>query len=97
MKDKIELYCELSHKLAMDHLIERFCFELEANRVIFNENDAEIYDLLCMMKCKNNIMSASTFSWWGAWLKDSNQNGIVVAPQGNYFNNKFLLDEWVKL
>lgn len=65
--------------------------------VIFNENDAEIYDLLCMMKCKNNIMSASTFSWWGAWLKDSNQNGIVVAPQGNYFNNKFLLDEWVKL
>ena len=39
MKDKIELYCELSHKLAMDHLIERFCFELEANRVLFNEND----------------------------------------------------------
>lgn len=46
MKDKIELYCELSHKLAMDHLIERFCFELEANRVIFNENDISLEVLI---------------------------------------------------
>ena len=46
MKDKIELYCELSHKLAMDHLIERFCFELEANRVLFNENDISLEVLI---------------------------------------------------
>ena len=46
MKDKIELYCELSHKLAMDHLIERFCFELEANRVLFNENDISLEVLM---------------------------------------------------
>lgn len=52
MKDKIELYCELSHKLAMDHLIERFCFELEANIVIFNENDMSLESLI--NECRNS-------------------------------------------
>lgn len=52
MKDKIELYCELSHKLAMDHLIERFCFELEANMVIFNENDMSLESLI--NECRNS-------------------------------------------
>mgnify|MGYP000470459841 CR=1 FL=1 len=35
MKDNLELYYELSHKLAMNQLIERFCFELEANKIFF--------------------------------------------------------------
>ena len=52
MKDKIELYCELSHKLAMDQLIERFCFELEANRTIFNENDMSLESLI--NECRNS-------------------------------------------
>ena len=30
----------------MDHLIERFCFELEANRVLFNENDISLEVLI---------------------------------------------------
>lgn len=46
MKDKIELYCELSHKLAMNQLIERFYFELEANRVIFNGDDISLESLI---------------------------------------------------
>lgn len=52
MKDKLELYCELSHKLAMNHLIERFCFEIEANRVIFNENDISLESLI--NECSNS-------------------------------------------
>lgn len=52
MKNKIELYCELSHKLAMDQLIERFCFELEANRTIFNENDMSLESLI--NECRNS-------------------------------------------
>ena len=52
-----------------------------------------ICDLLTMSKCKHGIMSASTFSWWGNWRKD----GIVIAPIGEYFNNRFLNDRWMKL
>ena len=58
MKDKIELYCELSHKLAMDHLIERFCFELEANRVLFNENDISLEVLI--NECGNSEVFSDT-------------------------------------
>jgi len=56
------------------------------------ENGA-ICDLMCMAKCKHGIMSASTFSWWGNWRKE----GIVIAPTGEYFNNKFLNDGCIRL
>lgn len=52
MKDNLELYCELSHKLAMNHLIERFCFELEANKIFFNEDDISLESLIS--DCSNN-------------------------------------------
>ena len=52
-----------------------------------------ILDLLCMSKCKHGIMSASTFSWWGNWSKE----GIVIAPKGEYYNNKFINNNWLCL
>lgn len=55
--------------------------------------DGAILDLLCMSRCKHGIMSASTFSWWGNWRKD----GVVIAPKGEYFNNRFLADRWIKM
>ena len=32
-----------------------------------------------MTLCKGHIIANSSFSWWGAWLSDSDQ---VVAPSG---------------
>ena len=41
-------------------------------------------DMMLMSKCKFNINSNSTFSWWSAWL-NINQNKLVITPY--YFIN----------
>lgn len=56
-------------------------------------------DMWLMSYCQHNIISNSTFSWWGAWL-NQNPNKCVVAPK-NWFKtgieNDIVPDSWIKL
>lgn len=45
----------------------------------FSDATNEIEDLISMSCCVHNICSASTFSWWGAWL-NRNIHKTVVMP-----------------
>ncbi|MBE6534667.1 MAG: alpha-1,2-fucosyltransferase [Ruminococcaceae bacterium] len=58
-------------------------------------NGSMLTDLFCIANCKHGIMSASTFSWWGNWLR--RDAGLVVVPSGLYYNEFFYEPEWIKI
>ena len=48
------------------------------NMIIINE-DETYKELWLMSLCNNNIISNSSFSWWGSWL-NKNKNKKIYAP-----------------
>lgn len=46
----------------------------------FIEGNVNVIDMFLMSKCENNIITNSSFSWWGAWL-NKNKNKKIVAPK----------------
>lgn len=79
-------------------------FQFIKNKTLIkgDKNDP-LKDLFLMMNCNHNIISNSTFSWWGAWL-NKNPNKIVVTPEqwfwkekNNFFLKDLLPNEWIKI
>lgn len=60
----------------------------------------DFQDMRLMSQCKHNIITNSSFSWWGAWL-NRNPEKIVCAPKEfvriwNFDNKDIVPDEWIK-
>jgi len=49
----------------------------------FADNNSAIEDIYLQSLCRNNIISNSSFSWWGAWLNE-NTDKIVIVPKPWY-------------
>ncbi len=47
---------------------------------LFSSNTTEKADLIEISGCEHHISSASTFSWWGAWL-NRNPNKRILIPR----------------
>jgi hypothetical protein len=59
-----------------------WCNEQElfaSDRFLVAEENSAYVDMCLMTFCKGHIIANSSFSWWGAWLSDSEQ---VIAPSG---------------
>lgn len=68
-----------------------WCKNVFPEGVIYIEGNNQFEDLCLMSLCKHNIISNSTFSWWGAWL-NSNPYKKVIAPKNWFIPAKPLTD-----
>lgn len=50
------------------------------NKFVFSEGKSEVEDLILMMTCSNNIIAASSFSYWAGYL-NTNPNKQVIYPR----------------
>lgn len=73
------------------------------NDCYFSEGSSIQEDLIAMSCCEHNILSASTFAWWGGYL-NKNENKKIVLPRMWFTENwdgadvKDLIPEsWIKL
>lgn len=56
-----------------------------------------IYDLSIMKSCKSGIIANSTFSWWGAFLSNSDE---IIAPSKWFVREEFdtiIPKRWIKI
>jgi hypothetical protein len=65
-----------------------YCKEIfpENENIKFSSGEDDFVDLCLMTLADHNIISNSSFSWWGAYL-NKNQNKKVVAPS-DWFKDK---------
>ena len=62
------------------------------------------FDMQLMSYCKHNIISNSTYSWWGAFLNNNNDK-IVIMPKiwfnpescDDYTSNNLLVEGWIQI
>jgi hypothetical protein len=81
----------------------KWCQEnLIGDNFIYISDEIDYIELYLMSLCKNNVISNSSFSWWGAWM-NKNINKKVIAPKlwfGSLINENtsdIIPNNWIKI
>lgn len=69
----IEWCKENQHIFGLDFKVDKILF------VDWNKGENSFRDMQLMSKCKHNIITTSSFGWWGAYLNE-NPNKITCSP-----------------
>lgn len=60
--------------------VEREFVDIKNKRIISHDIESSVLDMQMMSQCRHNIISNSTFSYWGAYL-NKNTDKYVIAPR----------------
>ena len=82
----------------LDWCKKNLSFKCKAIYIDYKYNLEDYHELMLMKYCKHNIISNSSFSWWGAWLNE-NPNKIVIYPNKikKTLNKDLCVEGWVEL
>ena len=67
--------------------------------LVFIENEKDYIEIFLQSKCTHNIISNSSFSWWGAYL-NQNPTKRIIAPKKWFkddMKNDIVPDYWLTL
>ncbi len=68
----------------------------------FSEGRNELEDLRLMSSCEHQICSASTFSWWAAWMNEHEDKQIIMPKQwfspgwGGHDTRDIVPETWIR-
>lgn len=80
----------------------KWCKEnFSGDNFYFIENELDIVDLFLMSYCDDHILSNSSFSWWGAWLNESEEKTVICpehwfGPATAFFSDAYNKDIFCK-
>ena len=70
------------------------------DRFMISESDDNLIDMCILSLCNYHVIANSSFSWWGAWLAESNK---VIAPKtwfgpaANLDDSDIVPEEWERI
>ena len=53
--------------------------------------------MLLMSLCSHHIIANSTFSWWGAFLNESDTKKVIYPEVGQKVRTDLFPEDWVKI
>lgn len=74
---------------------ENFVIEYVTTIVDCNKEENDYDDLRLMSLCKHHILANSSFSWWAAWLNDSNEKIVIVPNSYGNCNTDVYPPDWL--
>ena len=100
-KKGIELIGKVDRYLIFSDDIQWCKNNFKGNEYLFIENERDYIEIFLQSLCNHNIISSSSFSWWGAYL-NNNLNKKVIAPlewfNGGKFDSKDIVPpNWIKI
>ena len=76
---------------------------LDFKNITFVENEKDYIEMFLMSKCDHNVVSNSSFSWWGAWM-NQNPNAKIIGPDkwfekgySNLNEKDIIPDNWIRI